>query len=149
VIHLPALSFESAAVLLTQAHYALPDSAPPRRLAANTPLAPQNNQRYIMVSNSGLRKGDATYIEMEQIVRSAEGRKTAIDAAENMVPALCGVDRLLREKLGDRYRKIDGGTVCAGALVAELMRELGYTAGTRKRCGDDCLARSAILWTKP
>jgi hypothetical protein len=102
-----------------------------------------------MVSHSGLRKGDATYIEIERIVRSAEGREAAIDAAQNMRPALCGVDPLLREKLGDRYSKIDGGTICAGALVAELMRELGYIAGTRKRCGDDCLARSAILWTRP
>jgi hypothetical protein len=101
-----------------------------------------------MVSYSGLRKGDATYIEIERVVRSAEGRKAAIDAAQNMVPALCGVDRVLREKLGDHYNKIDGGTICAGALVAELMRELGYVAGTRKRCGDDCLARSAILWIR-
>jgi hypothetical protein len=101
------------------------------------------------VSNSGLRKGDATYMEREQIVRSVEGRTAAIAAAQNMVSALCGVDRVLREKLGNRYRKIDGGTVCAGAFVAELMREPGYIAGTRKRCRDDCLARSAILWTKP
>jgi hypothetical protein len=113
------------------------------------PLAFKNDQRSTMALNSGLRKTDTAYIEMEQIIRSPEGRKAAIDATQNILPALCAVDRLLREKLGDRYKKIDRGTVCAGALVAELMRELGYTAGTRKRCGDDCLARSAILWTKP
>jgi hypothetical protein len=102
-----------------------------------------------MVLNAGLKKTDATYIELGRIIRSAEGRKAATGAAQGMLPALCGVDHLLREKLGDRYKKTDGGTACAGTLVAELMHELGYVAGTRKRCGDDCLVRSAILWTGP
>ena len=102
-----------------------------------------------MALNRNLRKTDATYIEIGHIVRSEAGRKSAIEAARNILPALCGVDPVLRQKLGDRYRVIDGGTACAGAFVAELMFELGYVAGTRKRCGDDCLARSAILWTGP
>jgi hypothetical protein len=102
-----------------------------------------------MALNRSLRKTDATYIEIGHIVRSEAGRKSAIEAAQNILPALCGVDPLLRQKLGDRYGVIDGGTACAGAFVAELMLELGYVAGTRKRCGDDCLARSAILWTGP
>ena len=100
-----------------------------------------------MALNRGLRKTDATYIEIGHIVRSEAGRKSAIAAAQNLF--LCGVDPVLRQELGDRYRVIDGGTACAGAFVAELMLELGYVAGTRKRCGDDCLARSAILWTGP
>jgi len=102
-----------------------------------------------MVLNPRLATTSATYIEMGQIVRSAEGRNAAISAAQNMLPALCGVDRLLREKLGGRYKKINGGTACAGMLVSKLMLELGYVAGTRKRCGDDCLTQSAILWTGP
>ena len=102
-----------------------------------------------MALNRGLRKTDATYIEIGHIVRSEAGRKSAIEAAQKILPALCGVDPILRQKLGDRYRVIDGGTACAGAFVAELMLELGYVAGTRKRCRDDCLVRSAILWTGP
>jgi hypothetical protein len=102
-----------------------------------------------MVLNPRLTNTSATYIEIGQIVRSAEGREAATDAAQNMLPALCGVDRLLREKLGGRYTKINGGTACAGVFVAKLMLELGYVAGTRKRCGDDCLTQSAILWTGP
>ena len=88
-----------------------------------------------MVLNPRLTITSATYIEIGQIVRSAEGREAAISAAQNMLPALCGVDRLLREKLGGRYKKINGGTACAGVLVSKLMLELGYVAGTRKRCG--------------
>jgi hypothetical protein len=88
---------------------------PLRYLAVSMPLAFKNDQRSTMALNSGLRKTDTAYIEMEQIIRSPEGRKAAIDATQNILPALCAVDRLLREKLGDRYKKIDRGTVCAGA----------------------------------
>jgi hypothetical protein len=102
-----------------------------------------------MSSNLSLRKSDAIALEIWQIVRSAEGRKAAIEATQKVLPALSGVDRLLREKLGDRYKKTDRGTAYAGASVAEVMRELGYHAGTRRPCGDDSLARSAILWTRP
>jgi hypothetical protein len=99
-----------------------------------------------MVSNPTLRKTDAISIAIRQIVRSAEGRNAAVEATQKKLPALSGVDRLLREKLGDRYKKIDRGTACAGANVAELMRELGYEAGTRRHCDSDCLAQSGIFW---
>ena len=102
-----------------------------------------------MSSKTTLRKTDAIFIEIGRIVRSAEGRKAAIEAAQKALPALSGVDRLLREKLGDRYKKTDRGTTSAGAFVAEVMHELGYNAGTRRRCDGDSLARSAILWTRP
>jgi hypothetical protein len=100
-----------------------------------------------MAQNPGLRKTDPTYIEMEEIIRSDEGRKAAIDAAKKGMPALSGIDPLLREKLGDRYQVIDQGTRCAGDLVRILMHELGYKRHPRARLPDGCLARSAILWT--
>src|SRR5450755_2692718 len=115
-------------------------------LATSTRSLPPMPRGTTMVLNPRLSITSATYIEIGQIVRSAEGREAATDAAQNMLPALCGVDRLLREKLGGRYTKINGGTACAGVFVAKLMLELGYVAGTRKRCGDDCLTQSAILW---
>jgi hypothetical protein len=102
-----------------------------------------------MKTNPSLRQTDATFMEIRRIVRSAEGRKAAIDATRNALPALSGVDPLLRAKLGDRYRKTDRGTASAGALVAEVMHELGFNAGTRKPCVGDTVARSGILWTLP
>jgi len=52
-----------------------------------------------MALNRGLKKTDATYIEIGHIVRSKAGRKAAIEAARNNLPALCGVDAVLRQKL--------------------------------------------------
>ena len=97
--------------------------------------------------NLSLRKTDAIAKEIRRIVRSADGRSAAIEATQRALPALSGVDRLLREKLGDRYKNTDRGTNTAGAFVAEVMREFGYNAGTRRRCGGDSLAQSGIFWT--
>ena len=103
----------------------------------------------MMALNPRLTKSDATYVEMEQIVRSEEGRKAAIEAAQKGYPAICGVDQLLRENLGSRYKVIDHGTQCAGTLVGELMHELGYRRHPRKSCPPGCLARTGILWVSP
>ena len=103
----------------------------------------------MMALNPRLTKSDATYVEMEQIVRSEEGRKAAIEAAQKGYPAICGVDQLLRENLGSRYKVIDHGTQCAGTLVGELMHELGYRRHPRKSCPPGCLARTGILSVSP
>jgi hypothetical protein len=95
-----------------------------------------------------LRKTDTTAMEIRQIVQSADGRNAAIKATQNKSPALSGVDHLLRERLGNRYKIADRGTAWAGVFVAELMRELGYSAGTRRRCDGESLAQTAILWTR-
>jgi hypothetical protein len=102
-----------------------------------------------MALNPRLTKSDATYAEMERIVRSEEGRRAAIEAAHEGYPAICGVDPLLRENLGSRYKVIDHGTRCAGTIVAELMHELGYRSRPRKPCPLGCLARTGILWISP
>ena len=100
-----------------------------------------------MASNRYTRKTDAIALEIRRIVRSREGRKAAIEATQGALPALSGIDRLLREKLGARYQKTDRSTVVAGVFVAEMMRELGYKAGTRRKCEAGSLARTGIFWT--
>jgi hypothetical protein len=104
------------------------------------------NRRKKVASKLCLRKTDPLAVEMREIVRSAEGRKAAVKATQSGLPALSGVDRLLREKLQGRYKRPDRGTSFAGAFVAELMHELGYDAGTRRKCEAGSLARTGIFW---
>ena len=102
-----------------------------------------------MATNPGLTTDDPTYIEMGEIIRSKEGLAAVVKAALAGIPALCGVDPLLCERLGPRYRTIDLGTASAGDYVANLMRELGFKQGPARRCPDGCLAKTAILWIAP
>jgi hypothetical protein len=80
---------------------------------------------------------------MEEIIRSEAGQRACLDATARGLPALQGVDRLLRDEIGDYDPK------AAGRIVAELMHELGYRRrdGRAQRIRDpDCIARSGIVW---
>jgi hypothetical protein len=71
-----------------------------------------------------MRLSDPVYLKMEEIIWREDGRKAALMATDNGLPALCGVEPLLKKELGSRYSPHDMGTVSAGAIVGELMRHL-------------------------
>jgi hypothetical protein len=68
--------------------------------------------------NALLTKNRPEAVEIRRIVRSVKGRTAAIEATKSRLPALSGVDRLLRENLRGRYKRPDRGTAFAGVFVA-------------------------------
>ncbi|HEX5508861.1 MAG TPA: hypothetical protein VFX37_10195 [Pseudolabrys sp.] len=100
----------------------------------------------LSLSSGGMRSTDPEYIEMEEIVWSAEGRLAAIDATEKGLPALAGMEHMIVDALGDRYHPHDGGTVSAGYIVAGLMRHLDYVENGEGKMPPGSIAKTAMKW---
>ena len=66
------------------------------------------------LSAGGMTTSDPTFLRMEELVWSVAGRKAAIVATEEGLPALAGVEPLFTAELGERYHPHDGGTMNAG-----------------------------------
>lgn len=96
--------------------------------------------------SGGMRTSDPVYLKMEEIIWGKEGRKAALAATEKGLPALCGVEPLLKKELSNRYSPHDMGTVSAGAIMGELMRHLGYTAAGEAKCPEGGVAKTAMKW---
>ena len=94
-----------------------------------------------------MSNNDPVYLQMVDIAWSVAGREAAVAAVKAGLPALCGVDRLLREELGDKYHKHNMGTFSAGGAVAEVMRHLGYRVIGTGKCPANCVARTGLMWS--
>jgi hypothetical protein len=104
------------------------------------------DQHGLPLSSGGLTLDDPIHRKMVEIVWSTEGQKAALEATAKGLPALCGVDPLLRSELGDLYGKHDMGTASAGAIVAEVMRHKGYTKAESRPCPPGCVAMTGVMW---
>jgi hypothetical protein len=98
------------------------------------------------LSAGGMRMSDPAYLKMQDITWSSDGRKAAIEATENGLPALAGVEPLIVAALADRYHPHDGGTVNAGFIVAELMRHIGYVEDKEGKMPAGSVAKTAMKW---
>lgn len=99
------------------------------------------------LSEGDMLSSDPDYLEMERIIWSAEGVAAAEAAVEAGMPALAGVDPLIRQSLKDRYHPNNGGTINAGFLTAGMMRHRGYVeAGSGKIV--DGVAKSGMRWKR-
>ncbi len=83
---------------------------------------------------------------LEQAIHSAEGIKAAVRAANDGLPALAGVDALLRRELGSEYARADSATWWAGSIVDRIMREMGFIAAGKAKCPSDCVAVLGTVW---
>src|SRR5579872_1686719 len=100
-----------------------------RRLKADA-LAERIRNTGRLRNPGGLRFSDPDYLEMEEIINSKEGKAVAKNAADQGYPALCGVDVVLQQRMGDRYGSRHTDTADAGDLVKKMMEREGYrTAG--------------------
>jgi hypothetical protein len=95
-----------------------------------------------------LDEDDALLARMKEIVGSPAARSAAVEATLDGLPALAGIDILLHEQLGEDYRRNPAAAPTAEALVAELMRELGYVEAGRKDLPTRCVARSGAFWKR-
>jgi hypothetical protein len=93
-----------------------------------------------MIEASGLPYTDPSGLKLDsplgrgmfKIVNSAKAKAAAIEATQNGLPALAGVDPLLKSQLGIEYTESYEATIQAGYLVAKMMRNAGYEhAGTQ------------------
>jgi hypothetical protein len=80
----------------------------------------------LSLSDGEMLSTDPDYAKIEEIVWSKEGRAAAVNAVEQGLPALAGIDPLVAAALGERYHPHNGGTINAGYITAALMRHLGY-----------------------
>ena len=97
--------------------------------------------------HSGIDMDDPLVFRIHEIINSPEGRKAAVKAVKDGLPALAGVDPLVSADLKQDYGKHNMTTHTAGSLVAILMRELGYReAGRSAALPDNCVARSGQIW---
>ncbi|HEY5071599.1 MAG TPA: hypothetical protein VII63_06165 [Caulobacteraceae bacterium] len=92
---------------------------------------------------------DPLLMAMREIVASPAARSAAIEATLDGLPAMAGIDTLLHEGLGERYRLEPAAAPTAQALVGELMRSLGYVEAGRKDLPQRCVARSGVFWKAP
>lgn len=99
-------------------------------------------------ANASVRLDDAIGKQMERIIFSVEGREAAVQATRDGLPALSGVDPLLRAALGADYGKHNEATVQAGYLVAKLMQQLGYNDGPAKPLPSGCVASTGKMFAK-
>jgi hypothetical protein len=95
---------------------------------------------------NGLRMDDPVTIKMFEIINSPEGRQACVNATTANQPAIAGVDAMLNDALGVEYGKHNMATHTAGAIVADLMRELGYVKIGQKALPAGCIARSGVFW---
>lgn len=85
---------------------------------------------------------------INEVVFSEEGKQAAVAAAANGLPAMAGVDPLLRLALGPDYGKHNLTTAIAGDRVAYLMRDLGYREAGQRALPKGCTARTGMLFIK-
>jgi len=104
------------------------------------------NAEGLALSSGGLSLDHPVHRRIVELVWSKEAQRRAIEATNNGIPALCGVDPLLQADLGDHYAKYDLGTASAGAVVAEVMRHLGYVEDGHGSCPDGCRAKTGLKW---
>lgn len=95
-----------------------------------------------------IRLEDPIGRKMQRIIFSAVGKKAAIEAQEKGLPPLAGVDSLLQTELGNDYRRDNDGTVQAGYLVTNLMRQLKFEDAGEAPMPANCVARTGKLFRR-
>jgi hypothetical protein len=98
-------------------------------------------------SSGGLPRDHPTIQEIEEIIRSSEGRKAGKEASDQGLPAMAGVDHMLSAALGSKYGGHDT-TSWAGTLMAEVMAEAGYVQTRKKPMPVGCVAKTAAFFER-
>jgi len=85
--------------------------------------------------------------EMQKVIFSPAGKEAALDAAAAGNAPMAAIDPMLQEALGEKYKGAYEGTVNAGYLVANLMRQHSWeTNGKRQKLPENCVAKTAAIF---
>lgn len=98
-------------------------------------------------SGGGLPREHPTIQEIEEIIRSDEGRAAGKQASDDGLPAMAGVDHMLSAALGSRYGNHDT-TSWAGTFMADVMADAGYVQTRKKPMPEGCVAKTAAFFEK-
>lgn len=102
----------------------------------------------LLVSNTGgLPHEDPVILKIEEVIQSPAGRAAAKKATDEGLPAMAGVDPLLRSGLGDDYGTYDT-TSWAGTFVAAEMEQMGYVQTQKKPLPTGSVAKTAAFFVK-
>lgn len=96
-------------------------------------------------AGGGLPRDHPVIQEMEEIIRSDEGRKAGKQASDQGLPAMAGVDHMLMKALGSQYGSHDT-TSWAGTFMAEVIAEAGYVQTSRKPMPAGSVAKTAAFF---
>src|SRR5664280_881229 len=103
-------TFDDLKLLSPEQRSQLYHNAVERRAAGGQAIIDLIESSGLPLRSGGMRLSDPIYMKMEEIIWGHEGRKLALAATENGLPALCGVEPLLKKELGNRYSPHDMGT---------------------------------------
>lgn len=98
-------------------------------------------------SGGGLPREHPIIQEIEEIIRSDEGRKGGKQASDEGLPAMAGVDHMLAAALGSKYGTHDT-TSWAGTFMADVMADAGYVQTKKKPMPQGCVAKTAAFFEK-
>lgn len=99
----------------------------------------------LVTASGGLPRDHPIIQEIEEVCRSPEARAAAKSASDAGLPALAGVDPLLRAALGADYGSFDT-TSWAGGFVAEEMESQGYRQTGKRSMPAGCVAKTAAFF---
>jgi hypothetical protein len=99
----------------------------------------------LVTHTGGFPHDHPVIMQIEDIIRSPEGRLLIKDAADRGLPALAGVDLVITERLGAAYGPFDT-TSWAGTFVADEMRKLGYLKDGQKALPKGSTAKTGALF---
>lgn len=106
-----------------------------RRSAAGTgPFAARAAELVALMAETGrsptvgekVRLDDPIGVAIRDLVHSGEGTDLMIRATEAGLPALAGLEPMIRTRLGPLYAAANEATIQAGYLVTGRMEALGY-----------------------
>jgi hypothetical protein len=100
------------------------------------------------MARTGIAAKDPKYLAIKAVIESEAGVQAAKMAANRKIPAVCGVDKLLRDIIVD-YTDDDQSIKSAGSLIADVLRAAGYTKGPLRPCPTGCNAMRGTLWYPP
>ena len=105
------------------------------------------DNRLLATNTGGLPREDPVIMEIESLISSPEGRAALKKASDHGLPALAGVDGLLRERLGEDYGTLDT-TGWAGSFAAIEMESMGYRQTRKKPMPAGTVAKTAAFFER-
>ena len=103
--------------------------------------------RLLASASGGLPHEDPVVLAMESVITSDEGRAAAKAATDAGLPAMAGVDPLLRKYVGNDYGSFDT-TSWAGTFVAAEMETMGYRQTRKKPMPPGSVAKTAAFFER-
>ena len=108
----------------------------------------------LAIESSGLSYSDPRGVKLEsplgramaKIISSPEGKAAAIGATQKGMPALAGIDPILKSRLGSEYIKSYEATIQAGYLVAKMMQKAGYEKSHQAPLPAGCVAKTGLVY---